>query len=204
MRISLLRKKTAPSCLNQRNSQLFTADFFVQWKTWPNWRGFFFCQKKVKHELRKKGADTQTNWKEWNRWKLYTEKNMGIIAYCFLSWQNLYNGAAPEDHKYNYTIPSSTWFALCPAPSTSQKQKSLDYPQISLKCCTPNPFPKKSPPFFLEVTCNHSLTTISHDGSVRPGVHLGVWSHLLTSEAGTLAYLGQVWRCWRMHRGCRE
>lgn len=142
-------KKTAPSCLNQRNSQLFTADFFVQWKTWPNWRGFFFCQKKVKHELRKKGADTQTNWKEWNRWKLYTEKKHGhhrllfFILAKFVQWRS---SRRSQIQLYNTILNM-----VCSVPrplNISETKKSWLPPNISQMLYSKS-LSKKITPIFL-------------------------------------------------------
>lgn len=80
--------------------------------------------------------------------KAIYRKKHGHHRLLFLCWQN---STMAQHQTITHTIiqyhpQHGLLCARAPPPSTSRKKKSLDDPQISLKCCTPNPFPKNSPP----------------------------------------------------------
>lgn len=149
MRISLLRKKPPQVVWTNEIPN------FSRWISMFNAKhdhteeAFLFLSKEPKTRTTKKGADTHKQIERYYIDESYIQKKTWASSPIVFMLAKFYNGAAPNDHTYNYTIPSSTWFALCPCPPPPQhlgKKKSLDDPQISLKCCTPNPFPKNSPP----------------------------------------------------------
>lgn len=110
---------------------------------------FLFLSKEPKTRTTKKGADTHKQIERYYIDESYIQKKTWASSPIVFMLAKFYNGAAPNDHTYNYTIPSSTWFALCPCPPPQHlgKKKVLMTPKYLSNVVLQIPFQKTHPPF---------------------------------------------------------